>query len=169
MFRMRDFIASFLLIALLSGCSTLIQEPRIALKGTSLIAADSSGIDIEFALGITNPNNFDLSLMGCTYDLSIMTLPLTTGKTQMTVLFPAGEETDMRLPIHLNFSDLLEIIKRQPDLNKLPYQMNATLHLKHPLGEMTIPVEKNDILNVPDRYRPDAAINRLRGVLRSIR
>lgn len=169
MFRLRDFIATFLLIALLSGCSAFIKEPRIAIKGTSLIGANPSGIDIEFDLGITNPNNFDLSLMGYTYDLSVLTLPLATGRTQMTVHFPAGKETDMRLPVHLNFSDLLEIIKQQPDLNKLPYQLNARLHLICPLGEMVIPVEKNDTLNVPDRYRSDAAIDLLRDVLRSIR
>ena len=169
MFRVRGFVATFLLLALVSGCSSFIQEPRIAIKGTSLVGLDSSGIDVEFYLGISNPNIFDLSLLGYTYDLHVMTLPLLTGGTQQSVIFPAGKETDMCLPVHLKFSDLLEIIKRQPDLNKLPYRMNARLHIKYPLGEMVIPVEKNDTLNVPERYRPVAAINRLRDTLRGIR
>jgi LEA14-like dessication related protein len=166
---MRAFVATFLLLVLLSGCSAFIREPRIAIKGTSLVGLDSSGIDVEFYLGISNPNSFDLSLLGYTYDLRIMTLPLSTGGLQESVLFTAGKETDLRLPVHLKFSDLLEIIKRQPDLDKLPYRMNAWLHLKSPLGEMVIPVEKNDTLNVPERYRPGAAIDRLRDALRSIR
>jgi LEA14-like dessication related protein len=165
---MRNFVASILVIALLSGCSAFIQEPRIAIKGTSLVGLDSSGIDVEFYLGIRNPNVFDLSLLGYTYDLRVMTMPLTTGGTQESVLFPAGKETDMRLPVHLTFSNLLEIIKRQPDLDKLPYRMNARLHLRSLLGEMVIPVEKNDTLNVPERFRPGTAIDRLRDALRGI-
>jgi LEA14-like dessication related protein len=169
MFRVRGFVATVLMLALLSGCSSFIQEPRIAIKGTSLVGLDSSGIDVEFYLGISNPNIFDLSLIGYTYDLRVMTMPLLTGGTQETAIFPAGKETDMRLPVHLKFSDLLEILKQQPDLDKLPYRMNARLHLKNPLGEMVIPVEKNDTLNVPEQYRPGAAIDRLRDALRGIR
>jgi len=134
MFPLRTLMVSLLLFALLSGCSSFILEPQIAIKGTNLVGLDSSGIDVEFYLGVTNPNTFDLSLLGYTYNLRVMTLPLSTGGTQETIVFPAGKESDMRLPIHLKFSDLLEIIKRQPDLDKLPYQMNARLHLKHPLG-----------------------------------
>lgn len=166
---LRNCIAILLLFALLSGCSSFIQPPRIAIKGTNLVGLDSSGADVEFYLGITNLNSFDLSLLGYTYDLRIMSLPLSAGKMQETIIFPAGKETDMRLPVHLTFSDLLEIIKRQPDLDKLPYQINARLQIKHPLGEMDIPVEKSDFLNVPKQYRPGAAIKRLQDVLRGIR
>ena len=169
MFRARGFVATVLLLALLSGCSTFIQQPRIAIKGTSLVGLDSSGIDVEFHLGISNPNIFDLALIGYTYDLSVMTLPLLTGGTQESVIFPAGKDTDLRLPVHLKFSNLLEILKLQPDPDKLPYRMNARLHLKNPLGEMVIPVEINDTLNVPEQYRPGAAINLLRDALRGIR
>ena len=165
----RGFIAVFLLFTLLSGCSSIIREPRITIKGTSLVGFNSSGVDVEFYLGITNPNFFDLSLLGYTYDLRIMTLPLSTGGSQESVSFSAEKETDMRLPIHLTFRDMLEIIKRQPDLDRLPYRMNARLYLKSPLGEMVIPVEKVDTLSVPKQYRPEVAIDLLLDALRSIR
>ena len=168
-FPVRRFATIFLLLALLSGCAYIVQPPRIAIKGASLSGLDSSGVDVEFHLGITNPNRFDLSLLGYTYDLRVMTMPLSSGGTQESVAFPAQTETDMRLPIHLNFNELLEIIKRQPNLDRLPYRMSARLRLKHPLGEMVIPVEKADTLNVPERYRPGAALDRLRDVLRNIR
>lgn len=163
--HLRRCVILFLLFALLSGCASIVQEPRIAIRETRLIGLDSSGIDVEFHLGITNPNNFDLSLLGYAYDLRVMTLPLSTGSTQETVIFPSGKETDMRLPVHLTFGDLLEILKRQPDLDKLPYRMNAKLQLKTPLGEMIIPLAKDGTLNVPEQYRPGAAINRLRDAL----
>jgi len=161
--------AVFLLIVMLSGCASLVQAPRVTLKETSMIGLDTSGIDIEFLLAITNPNSFDLSLLGYTFDLQVLALPLSTGGTQETILFPAGKETGMRLPVRLKFADLLKIIKRSPDPDKIPYQLNTVLHLKTPLGEMVVPVEKSSLLALPEQYRPAAFTNRLRDALRSIR
>lgn len=169
MFRFTGLMTTLLLLALLVGCSAFTQEPRITIKGATLAGLDSSGVDVNFSLGITNPNAFDLSLLGYTYDLRVMTLPISTGRTLMTVNFPAGEETDMCLPVHLNFSDLLDIIKHQPDFDKLPYRINANLHIKNPLGDVIVPIEKADTLNIPERYRPDAAIMLLQNALRGIR
>jgi LEA14-like dessication related protein len=169
MHRLRNILAILLMSTLISGCSAIIQPPRITIKATNLVGLDTSGIDVEFYLGISNPNSFDLSLLGYTYDLRIMTLPFTSGGAQETIIFPSGKETDMRLPVHLKFSSLLEIIKRQPDLDKLPYRMSARLHVKHLLGEMVIPVEKSDTLAVPEQYRPGAAVERLRDLLHRIR
>ena len=75
----------------------------------------------------------------------------------------------MRLPVRLKFADLLKIIKRSPDPDKIPYQLNTVLHLKTPLGEMVVPVEKSSLLALPEQYRPAAFTNRLRDALRSIR
>ena len=161
--------AAFLLIVMLSGCASLVQAPRVTLKETSMIGLDTSGIDIEFNLGITNPNSFDLSLLGYTFDLRVLALPLSTGEMQETILFPAGKETGMRLPVRLKFTDLLEIINRASDPDSIPYQLNTMLHLKTPLGEMTVPVEKSAVLTIPEQYRPAAYINRLRDALKGIR
>ena len=167
---MRHCLAAvFLLIVMLSGCASLVQAPRVTLKETSMIGLDTSGIDIEFLLAITNPNSFDLSLLGYTFDLQVLALPLSTGGTQETILFPAGKETGMRLPVRLKFADLLKIIKRSPDPDKIPYQLNTVLHLKTPLGEMVVPVEKSSLLALPEQYRPAAFANRLRDALRGIR
>ena len=161
--------AVFMLLVMLSGCASLVQAPRVTLKETSMIGLDTSGIDVEFLLGITNPNSFDLSLLGYTFDLQVLALPLSTGGRQETILFPAGKETGMRLPVRLKFADLLEIINRAPDPDKIPYQLSTMLHLKTPLGEMAVPVEKNGLLAIPEQYRPAVFINRLRDALRGIR
>ena len=161
--------AVFMLLVMLSGCASLVQAPRVTLKETSMVGLDTSGIDMEFLLGITNPNSFDLSLLGYTFDLQVLALPLTTGGRQETILFPAGKETGMRLPVRLKFADLLKIFNSSPDPDKIPYQLNTMLHLKTPLGEMAVPVERNALLAIPEQYRPAAFTNRLRDVLRGIR
>ena len=75
----------------------------------------------------------------------------------------------MRLPVRLKFTDLLEIINRSPDPDKIPYQLSTLLRLKTPLGEMAVPVEKSALLSIPEQYRPAAFTNRLRDALRGLR
>jgi LEA14-like dessication related protein len=161
--------AVLLLIAMLPGCASLVQAPRVTLMETRMSGLDTSGIDIEFLLKISNPNPFDLSLLGYTFDLQVLALPLSTGGKQETILFPAGKETGMRLPVRLKFADLLKLVNRSPDPDKIPYQLKTLLRLKTPLGEMSVPVEKSALLNIPEEYRPAAFTNRLRDALRGIR
>jgi LEA14-like dessication related protein len=165
----RHCLAAAFLLVMLPGCASFIQTPRVTLNNTSMVSLDTSGITIEFHLGVTNPNPFNLSLLGYTYDLKVLTLPLSSGGNQETILFPAGKETDMRLPVRLKFSDLLELINHAPDPDTIPYQLNTILKLKTPLGEIAVPVEKSAVLTVPEQYRPAAYINRLRDALRGIR
>lgn len=167
--RIATYALLFLLTIGLAGCSLFVQEPRIVLKETNLVGLNSSGVDLEFLIGVANPNSFDLALLGYTYDLRVMALPAATGGAQERVTFSSEKETDVRLPIHLKYSYLLEIIKRQPKLEKLPYDLKSTLHIKSPLGTMVIPVEKNGILTVPEEYQPGVIMDRLRGLLRDIR
>ena len=71
--------------------------------------------------------------------------------------------------MRLKFGDLLEIAKRQPDPDRIPYQIDARLHLGTPLGEMVLPVTKNAVLAIPLKFRPAMFINNLQDALRSLR
>ena len=162
-------ITALLLATLLSGCTSLVQAPVITLKETGITGLDSSGVDLIFQLGVTNPNPFDLSLLGYTFDLQVLDRPLSSGGKQDTILFPAGAETAMHLPVRLTYTDLLQIINRAPDLDLIPYQLKSILHVKTPLGELSIPITKTAQLAIPRQYRPAAFINRLQDALRGIR
>ena len=159
---LRSLLPALFLLA--AGCASLIQAPQVTLKRTSLIGLDTSGADLEFFLGISNPNSFDLSLLGYTCDLRVMTLPLAASGLQSTLPIPAERETDMRLPVRVKFGDLLEILKRRPDPDKVPYQISARLHLQSPLGEIVIPVERDGSFALPETYRPSFYLDRFRDI-----
>jgi LEA14-like dessication related protein len=154
---------------LLAGCASFIQPPVVTIKEGGMIGLDTSGIDIEFYLGVSNPNTFDLSLLGYTFDMRVMDLPFSAGGKQETIRFPAGKETGIRLPVRLRYGDLLEIIKRSPDPDRIPYRLTSLLYLDTPLGDMTLPVEKTAVMAIPEQYRPASVIRRLQDSLRSIR
>jgi LEA14-like dessication related protein len=158
---MRITFLSILLLLFLCGCSLLLEEPKVSLTRTSLVGVDTAGADIECALAISNPNSFDLTLRGYTYDLRVMSLPLAAGGLQEPLAIPAGKQTDMRLPIRVKYADLLEILKRLPDPDRIPYQLRASLMLSTPLGDMVIPVDRNSTFAVPETYRPGHVLNRL--------
>jgi len=77
------------------------------------------------------------------------------------VSFPGGTATDLRIPIKVSYGDLLEIFRRKPDLDKVPYQLQAALDLGTPLGQMSVPVNRTGTYGVPKQYRPGALLNRL--------
>lgn len=150
-----------LLVTATCGCSLLVSEPRVTVTQLNLIGLDTAGADVECALAISNPNPYDLTLKGYTYDLHVMTLPLASGGRQEPLPIPAGKETDMPLPIRIRYGDLLEILKRRPDPERVPYHIQAHLLLGTPLGDMTVPVTIDDSFRIPERYRPSHYLQQL--------
>lgn len=168
MVKLFKVISLLLMLSITACCSTFVQAPKVSIKRTNIVAFDTAGAEIEFYLGVTNPNSFDLSLLGYTYDLKVMTLPLASGGLPESILFKAGVETDMRLPVRVRFSDIMAILKRRPDPDKIPYQMQASLQIKTFAGEMTIPFENNNTFSVPEKYRPSYYRDRLKDLFEQL-
>ena len=155
------FYSLLIFIALsCAGCTAFVQEPRISVSSTSITGIDTSGIEFEFLMAVENPNPFDLVLQGYTFDLQVMSLPFSRGGSPLKHVFPAGKQSRMQLPMRISYGDLIEIIKRQPDLDKIPYQMDARLNIETPAGELILPVKKTDLISVPESYRPGAYLKR---------
>ncbi|WP_136514665.1 LEA type 2 family protein [Geomonas edaphica] len=158
---MRRLALLLLLLAVLSGCNTLVKTPVVVMKDLSVVSVDPAGAGMEVYLRLKNPNNFDLKLYGYSYDLKVMALPLVKGGAREEINFPANEETDVRIPIRVAYADLLEILKRKPDPDKIPYQLAAGLDLETPLGQMSVPVKHTGTYAIPKQYRPAAIFGKI--------
>lgn len=165
----RTIFLSILLTLLSAGCTPFVREPAVVLKDTAIVGLDTAGVDLEFNLGVTNRNSFDLSLLGYTYDLQVMNLPLSAGGRQQTIIFPAERETEVRLPVRVKLTDLLEILNRTPDPDRIPCRVAARLHVKTPLGESVVPLEKEALVVLPEQYRPSFYLDRLHNVFKGLR
>lgn len=154
-----------MLLLLFCGCAAIVSEPKVKLLDTNIIGLDSAGVEVELYLGVTNPNSFDLSLLGYSYDLRIQTLPFANAGALRTVRFPANTTTDMALPVRITYHDLIELLKRLPNPDKIPYAITARLQIDSPVGEMSIPVDEKGSFAVPDRYRPSALLRRIQDSL----
>jgi LEA14-like dessication related protein len=155
-------------VVVISGCSSFVQKPKVLLKSASFVGLDQGGADIEFSLGITNPNSFDVSLLGYTYDLKVMALPLAAGGLRENYRLKSGQETDVRLPVRVSFADLFEVLKRKPDLERIPYRLNAQLQVDTLMGEIPVPFEIESTFALPEKYRPANYLDRFRRLLKPL-
>jgi len=158
---LRKSIYLLLLLLLFSGCTTFVKAPQVAVRDLSVVSLDGGGAGMELLLTVTNANLFDVKLLGYSYDLQVMALPLAKGGAREQVTFPAGVATDLRIPIRISYGDLLEIFKRRPDPERIPYTLVAGLDLGSPLGQLTVPVQRTGTYAVPKQYRPGAILNQL--------
>ncbi len=147
-------------IMLLSGCS-LINKPDVSFQHIIPTSVDRAGVDLEVALQVTNPNSFDLRLQSYSYNLQIAELPLSSGGNQATILFPSREPTVVRLPLHIHYAYLIELLKRHPDTAGIPYSISASLNIESPLGNHTVPVRHHGTFSIPEAYRPGHLLKRL--------
>lgn len=161
MTRLLILWAAAMCLLVFSGCASLVKTPQVTVRSTDIVSVDTSGFDIELLIGVENRNVFDVSLVGYTYDLQVMSIPFSSGGLQKGVLFPAGQTVDVRLPFRVRHSDLLGIFTRKPDLDHIPYRVDARLNLDTPVGEIVIPVKKSDTVSVPAAYRPGTYFKRL--------
>lgn len=155
------YLVVVLALVAISGCASLVKEPHITVRSTNVVSVDTAGFDIELLIGVENPNIFDVSLQSYTYDLQVMSIPFSSGGLQKGVLFPSGQLVDIRLPFRVHYADLLGVIKRRPDLDRIPYSVDARLNLDTPFGGLVIPLKKNDTVSVPAAYRPGSYFKRM--------
>ena len=155
-----------LMLVLLTGCTMIVKRPEVTVKDVNVVSLDGGGAGMEVYLGVKNMNPYDLKLLGYNYDLKVMALPLAKGGARETVVFPSKAETDIRIPIRVSFADLLEILKRGPNPDSIPYQLFAGLDLDTPLGEMTVPVHRTGTYAIPEKYRPSSFFNKLGDLFR---
>lgn len=155
------YLLLLLLFMSLAGCTAFVKEPVVTVKDLNVVSMDGAGAGMELYLGVKNPNSYDVKLQGYSYDLKVMALPLAKGGAREEISFPAKTETDVRIPIKVSFGDLLEILKRKPDPDNIPYQLAAGLDLETPVGQMTVPVNRKGTYAIPKEYRPSAILNKI--------
>lgn len=151
----------FMLFMLLTGCTMFVKAPVVTVQDLNVVSLDGGSVGMELYLKVKNTNPYDLELLGYSYDLQVTALPLAKGGARDQVKFPSGVETDLRIPLRVAYGDLLEVLKRNPDPENIPYQLSAALDLDTPLGGLSVPVHRSGTYAVPKQYRPSTLLKKL--------
>jgi len=150
----------------LTGCSLFVTKPQVAVKAVNFSGINRGGVELEFLLAVTNPNSYNLKLMGYSYSLFVSALPLAQGEKREVVEFAGNATTDFKLPVRITLQELLEILNNRPDFDHIPYQLKADLDLQAPFGRIAIPVNKNGTFAVPRRYQPSHFLKQINDFLK---
>jgi LEA14-like dessication related protein len=150
-----------LITLLLTSCTAFVSKPEVALKNVRIAGLDAEGIDLDFYLSVRNPNSFDLKLNNYNYDVKIMDLPLARGSSRATYDFHANSSTDMLIPVKIPHGALIDILKRRPNPDAIPYHLHADLNIGAAFGNMNVPVNKSGTLSIPKEYHPSNIFKKL--------
>lgn len=163
----RNFFFLIAVIMILSACSLFFSKPEVKIKSVEITGLDPTYLNIEVLASVKNPNSFDIKLSGYTYDLKVHALPVSNGGSAIETIFPANRQTEVRLPLQLSVSSLYELLKRQPDPDRISYSIKGNIQLATPLGDQLIPFEKTDFFSIPLKYRPSYWADKVKESLKS--
>lgn len=155
-------------IFLLVGCSTIMAPPAIHVRSITPVGVTLSGIDFEADLKVSNPNRFDLSLLSYSYSLLVANRQLSSASASKTTIFPAHQETGIKLPISVRYTDLFALIQQQRDPKQLPYHLKAVLELETPLGKSIIPINRTGTFPLPESYHQNTLLQRFKELFKPL-
>ena len=131
----------------LAGCSSMnILNPSYSLRGVDphLNLGIPPSLDVDFTVGVDNPNPVQLRLDHFDFDLLINNNPMLTNvRSDQGVHIPARGYGDVHLNAHVNFNNLQEIGRQVIDLvrgNRASYQIRGNAYYDTPIGTLRFPV-----------------------------
>jgi LEA14-like dessication related protein len=132
----------------LSGCSSLanVVNPTYSLRSVNprLVLGLPPALDLDFTIGVDNPNPVSLRLDRLDFDVLIDDTPvLNNVRSDQGIHIPARGLGDIRLNAHVNFANLQTIAQQIISVvqgNRARYQIRGNAYYDTPLGQLRFPV-----------------------------
>lgn len=149
------------IFVLTTGCSVM-STPDVAFKSLSITDVGSQSVKADCVLTITNKNIYDLKIINYNYNFNIVDVPVSTSQSDVELILPSKVPMEVTLPIEMAYLDFITVLKKKPDLDKVPYHLTGNLKLGTPVGKVNYPLDKKGTLKVPDKYRPSYYTNMIK-------
>jgi LEA14-like dessication related protein len=138
----------------LSGCGTLGKTPNIVNPSYSLrdirphvaiaLPLSASSIDLDFDVGVDNPNTVGLRLERLDFDVLVNDNPLLTQvSTPQGVNIPARGLGNVHIKTRVGYQNIRNIWSQITDLisgNRATYQIRGNAYYDTPIGQMRFPM-----------------------------
>jgi len=149
---MKKQIAAALLLmsAFLVSCQQLlpllqqmnVQKPIVKVKDVKLTGLSLNGLDLDFKIGIQNPNSVAIKLAGFDYELLIENNIFLKGQQNKEVKIEANGSSQVDIPVSLTFKQLYNSFQALKDADSIKYTLKSGLSFDVPiLGKIRIPVQ----------------------------
>jgi LEA14-like dessication related protein len=137
----------------LTGCSTIARGLNIVNPSYSIrdirphvaiaLPLSASTIDLNFDLGVDNPNSVGLRLSGIDFDVLVNNNQLIRSSSVEPVSIPARGLGFVHLRMSVGYRDIRSIFTQVADLiqgNRAQYQVRGNAYYDTPVGRLTFPV-----------------------------
>jgi LEA14-like dessication related protein len=133
---------------LLNACATLketIKEPNVSVDAVNLRDISLSNLQLDFLLGIDNPNPLGIAMQGLTYNLAIDGKQMFDGVSTERVSVPANGNSQVTLPFAIDFEQLLSGFEDLRNKKTVSYDLTG----KVDLGLISLPYSKRGEFTLP--------------------
>jgi len=137
----------------MSGCQSLanlnIVNPRYSLRGVVphvaiALPLSQSSIDLDFTIGVDNPNPVGLRLDWLDFDLDVNDTPvLSSVRADQGIHIPAHGVGDVRLRTRVGYDNLKTLFRQVADMvqgNRATYTIRGNAYYNTPIGQMRFPL-----------------------------
>ncbi|NOY61445.1 MAG: LEA type 2 family protein [Calditrichaeota bacterium] len=144
-------ISIFLLVGfiLLLGCAAvkeLVQPPSVKIDSVKVTGASFQDISLDFNLLINNPNPFGIQLSGFDYAFSLEGKDFLTGNETRDIRIAATGNSQVGIPIRLDFNKIYKLAKETKSLDSLSYNLKGHFKPGGILAGFQIPFSKTGSL-----------------------
>lgn len=122
--------------------------PKLAFDEVELGAVTWTGADADFLFTLSNPNPVKVTVASFTYDLDIDGKDLLAGDNADGIQLEAKGDSELRLPVSLQFADLVAAASSVSDDDTVPFTISGDFGFDTPLGRVTLPYEESGELPV---------------------
>jgi len=143
----KSFLLLFTLLIALSGCSSVIQQPKISIDNIELGELSLRKGEAVFTLKIHNPNSFPLYLYGIDYGLKLNEVSVAGGESREKIAIAARSQQKVRIPVTLSTMTLLKMIPQFLGDRQLKYELHGSV--KTPI--ISLPFHRIGGINISDK------------------
>jgi len=148
------FVTAALLLSvlLLASCSEIgqvlqqvnIQKPRARVEKVKLTGLSFKKVDLNFNVGVTNPNPVAVKLSGFDYDFLLNNHSFLKGSQQKNLQISAGGKSSVDIPLSLTFAEIYKTFNSLKGADSIKYQLKLKLGVNLPvLGVVKIPLSSS--------------------------
>lgn len=126
-----------------TGKIPAVKLPKISLAGVQVQSLSFSGVKLDLAIDIENPNIFGFSLNNFNYDIALAGKKVLNGNNTEQTAIPKKGKTTLKFPINLNFMAMGSMLQSALQQGKIDYTLTGGANLKTEYGNAQIPINKS--------------------------
>lgn len=149
-------------LSLFHSCAQLselskVNKPKVYVSDMNVTSLSLQSVELTADIEIENPNNLSIDLSSYKYALDINDLDFISGTEEREMNIKAKESSIVKVPITLNYSELLQTFQSLRNENESNFSFSADFGFDLPiLGMVNVPVEYSG--KIPLVRRPSISL-----------